>query len=141
MRQKGYLSDRSIIGILQYIAPELFPWMESCLLCGLMHLSMSEMHPYPIPGVKSVACWPNWGLLLLARPRFMTVGQVFKEESHALEHKHHMQLRDNAAARNCLDGETTATDHWTHSNKVKAPWDMIRTLQIPGSNPPEHVTH
>ncbi|KAJ7848799.1 hypothetical protein B0H13DRAFT_1906551 [Mycena leptocephala] len=48
-----------------------------------------------------------------------------------LEQKRHMRIRDNSAARNRLEGETTMTDYWTRMNKVKAPRDTMRALQIP----------
>ncbi|KAJ7916458.1 hypothetical protein B0H13DRAFT_1871221 [Mycena leptocephala] len=66
-----------------------------------------------------------------------------KEESAAIQEKldateriRFQKIRDNTAARNRLDGESTATKHWTSSNKDKKPRDTTFSLQVPGSDPP-----
>ncbi|KAJ7912953.1 hypothetical protein B0H13DRAFT_1874393 [Mycena leptocephala] len=51
------------------------------------------------------------------------------------------KIRDNTAARNLFDGESTATNYWTSMNKDKKPRDMMYSLQIPGSNPPAYEKH
>ncbi|KAJ7252020.1 Endonuclease/exonuclease/phosphatase [Mycena rebaudengoi] len=65
---------------------------------------------------------------------------TLQEKIDALEAKRHMKIRDNTAASNRLHGESTATKHWTQTNKARAPRDTISSLQIPGSNPPTYET-
>lgn len=66
--------------------------------------------------------------------------QLFEEKIYNLERKQHMRIRDDLAARNRLEGETTVINYWTEINKMRAPQDTMRAVQKPDSNPPEFVT-
>ncbi|KAJ7342389.1 Endonuclease/exonuclease/phosphatase, partial [Mycena albidolilacea] len=63
-------------------------------------------------------------------------GASIQENVDATERLRFQKARDNAAARNRLDGETTATKYWTSVNKERAPRDTILSLLVPGSDPP-----
>ncbi|KAJ7821067.1 Endonuclease/exonuclease/phosphatase [Mycena leptocephala] len=59
-----------------------------------------------------------------------------QEKLDATERIRFQKIHDNTAARNCLYGESTATNHWTSQNKEKKPRDTTFSLQVPSSNPP-----
>ncbi|KAJ7269184.1 hypothetical protein C8J57DRAFT_1509389 [Mycena rebaudengoi] len=55
-----------------------------------------------------------------------------------LETKRHMKIRDNTATSSRHYNESTATKHWTQTNKARTPRNTMTSLQIPGSNPPAY---
>ncbi|KAF8195167.1 Endonuclease/exonuclease/phosphatase, partial [Mycena galopus ATCC 62051] len=63
-----------------------------------------------------------------------------QEKLDATEKLRFQGVRENAAARNRLDGETTATSYWTQSNKEKKPRDTMYSFQIPNSAPAQYET-
>ncbi|KAJ6469896.1 Endonuclease/exonuclease/phosphatase, partial [Mycena sanguinolenta] len=69
-----------------------------------------------------------------------TEGASLQEKLDATEKLRFQGIRENAAARNRLDGETTATSYWTASNKERKPRDTTYSLQVPNSDPPRYET-
>ncbi|KAF8160470.1 hypothetical protein K438DRAFT_1985728 [Mycena galopus ATCC 62051] len=70
----------------------------------------------------------------------LTEAASIQEKIDAAEKIRFQNIRDNTAARNRLDGESTATSYWTASNKARKPRDPTFGLQVPGSNPSTYVT-
>ncbi|KAJ7351634.1 hypothetical protein DFH08DRAFT_636136, partial [Mycena albidolilacea] len=61
---------------------------------------------------------------------------ALQEKMDATERIRFQKIRDNAAARNRLESETTLTKYWTSVNKENKPRDTTTCLQVPGSDPP-----
>ncbi|KAF8128324.1 hypothetical protein K438DRAFT_1645470, partial [Mycena galopus ATCC 62051] len=77
---------------------------------------------------------------LMGEDERQTEAAAVQEKIDATERIRFQKIRDNTAARNRLDGESTTTSYWTSSNKSRKPRDPTFSLQIPGSDPPLYET-